>query len=91
MSLYCTGGTSAHHDTSRKCPGVHFVTDTITILAASLLHVFNIGAGMDADGNPYQLGTDIIDGLVPYVIVFSSLHLLLTRLRKGPRRMCPAV
>jgi len=44
----------------RICPGRHFVDDTLFIVVASLLSVFNIEKGKDSgsDGYPY-MGTGI--------------------------------
>ncbi|KAH8091049.1 cytochrome P450 [Cristinia sonorae] len=48
----------------RICLGRHFSNNTLSIFIASVLHVFNINAGVDASGEPVVLSTEMEGGLV---------------------------
>ncbi|TCD62087.1 hypothetical protein EIP91_007487 [Steccherinum ochraceum] len=48
----------------RICPGSHLAVKTLEIFIASVLHVFNISAGVDANGEPLQLSTDMEGAMV---------------------------
>ncbi|TCD67439.1 Protein pns1, partial [Steccherinum ochraceum] len=48
----------------RICVGRHFAMNTLEIYVASVLHVFDIGPGVDADGTPIVLTSEYVGGLV---------------------------
>ncbi|THH30750.1 hypothetical protein EUX98_g3442 [Antrodiella citrinella] len=48
----------------RICVGRHFSHNTLCISIASILHAFNISAGVDADGKPIKLVPDMTTGIV---------------------------
>lgn len=37
------------------CPGRYLAADTLSLFLATLLHVFDISAGVDASGKPVEL------------------------------------
>ena len=46
------------------CPGRYFSTHTLSIFIASILHVFDISAGVDETNNPIPLSTETVGALV---------------------------
>ncbi|KAH8103571.1 cytochrome P450 [Cristinia sonorae] len=48
----------------RICLGRYFSNNTLSIFIASVLHVFNITAGVDTTGKPVELSTEMEGGLV---------------------------
>lgn len=51
----------------RICPGRHFSNNTLSIFIASVLHVFDITAGVDQEGVPLQLTDEMTTGIGVYV------------------------
>ena len=42
--------------------------NTLSIVIASTLHVFDISAGVDVSGKPVELSTEIVGALIWYAI-----------------------
>ncbi|TCD66224.1 hypothetical protein EIP91_001627 [Steccherinum ochraceum] len=59
----------------RICPGRHFAVNSLSILAASVLHVFEITAGVDSSGDPIQLTTEVLGGIITFVAAPCSKRL----------------
>lgn len=51
----------------RICPGRHLALNTLLIFAATVLHAFNITAGVDEKGAPIELTLEVIVGALTYV------------------------
>ncbi len=56
------------HGVDRLCPGRHFALESLFITVASVLHVFDIGLPLDADGAPIQVKFEQSHGAI------SSVH-----------------
>ncbi|OJT13611.1 O-methylsterigmatocystin oxidoreductase [Trametes pubescens] len=50
----------------RLCPGRHFALESLFITVASVLHVFDIGLPLDADGAPIQVKFEQSHGAISY-------------------------
>ncbi len=48
----------------RICPGRHFAEASMFVYVAMVLHVFNIGPPLDADGNPIHIEPKMTNGVV---------------------------
>lgn len=48
----------------RICPGRHFNDNSLSIFIASVLHVFNISAGVDAMGKPVVLNPEVVGHMI---------------------------
>ena len=53
----------------RVCPGRYFALEVLPILMASILHVFNLSADVDALGNPVKVSTDTEGSFVMCVMI----------------------
>ena len=63
-------GATTHelrYSSRRLCPGRHFAQATIAIALASILHVFDVGPPLDADGAPIVVVPATTDGVLSYV------------------------
>ncbi|THH30306.1 hypothetical protein EUX98_g3869 [Antrodiella citrinella] len=65
--------------TSRICLGKSFSNNTLSIFIATVLHAFDIGAGIDASNRPVELRAEMLGGLVAYVppVLSHNLNTLL--------------
>ena len=52
----------------RVCPGRYFAQNTLSIIAASILHAFKVTPGLDSDGQPVQVDVQMVGGLLAYVL-----------------------
>ncbi|THH27825.1 hypothetical protein EUX98_g6365 [Antrodiella citrinella] len=60
----------------RMCPGRHFSNNTLSILIASTLHVFDVTAGVDASGKLVELNPEMIGGTItPWPIIGNALDM----------------
>ncbi|TCD64295.1 hypothetical protein EIP91_004273 [Steccherinum ochraceum] len=48
----------------RICPGRHLAYNSLVMIIASLLHVFDVAAGQDESGNPAKLTMEMEPGLI---------------------------
>ena len=51
----------------RICPGRFLSNGSLNIFVATMLHTFNIKPGVDEDGRPLRLSTEMLNGLLTYV------------------------
>ncbi|KAI0641987.1 CyP450 monooxygenase [Trametes meyenii] len=52
----------------RICPGRYFAQASLFITLASVLHVFDIGLPLDADGKPIEIKYEQTDGMLSYPV-----------------------
>ena len=68
-----------HH---RICPGRYFATDSLFLIIASVLHMFDITPPMNDDGQPIRVEPRMSDGFLSYVI-----YLAMTRVSSHQMRL----
>ena len=60
----------------RICPGQALGNTVVGLVIASVLHVFNITAGTNAQGVPKELSTDVRDGFIMCVLCLQNIRIV---------------
>ena len=78
-------------NSTSACAGRHFSDNTLSIFIATVLHVFEISAGVDEQGSPVVLSAEIAGFMLTYVFTHRSCSKLYLERYAGCLVMYPVV